>query len=477
MGKTTGFLEIKRVRPLERAIAERVKDHQEFELPWLDTLLSEQGARCMDCGVPTCHGEGGCPLGNLIPDWNDLVMRLDWKQAIKELHRTNPFPEWTGRICPAPCEEVCVLGINDDPVTIKAIEKSIIEHAFTEGWVLPQTPVNESGKRVAIIGSGPAGLAAAQILRRLGHSVHVFEKNHYPGGLLTYGIPNFKLEQAVVARRIAQLTAEGVQFQMDAHIGQNIPISELQANFDAILLAIGAEKPRPLPHDFPGKNLDGIHLAMDFLTQQNRRNYQEPLPNPPDILAHNKQVVILGGGDTGADCLGTAIRQQAQHVYQLEITPQPKNPKTGHSHHEGGERRWSINTQAFLGENNQVKALKATQVEWVASPGQPPQMKPIPATEFVQPVDLVLLAMGFLGPSTHLLEQMKTELAPKQTIQIDSHHRTNIPNVFAAGDCVKGASLVVWAIQEGRDTALHIHQHITNQEIPYHNMQAIALSP
>ncbi|HUJ73457.1 MAG TPA: glutamate synthase subunit beta, partial [bacterium] len=326
MGKITGFLEFGRSKPLRRPVEERLKDYKEFDLPWPEPLLTEQGARCMDCGVPTCHS--GCPLGNLIPDWNDLVYRGDWERAIEELHRTNNFPDVTGRVCPAPCEDACVLGINDDPVTIKTIEKSIIDRAFREGWVRPRPPKGQTWKRVAVVGSGPAGLAGAQQLARLGHQVTVFEKSDRPGGLLTYGIPDFKMERYILQRRIEQMRAEGVVFVTGTEVGKDLAAQELRESFDAILLACGAQQARALEASVEGRDLEGIHYAMEFLTQQNRRNFGDAVPQQGAVLATERRVVILGGGDTGADCLGTSHRQRAAQVHQFEILPKPAKLKS-----------------------------------------------------------------------------------------------------------------------------------------------------
>lgn len=377
MGKPTGFMEFGRAKAFKRTVKERVQDFREFDLPWPDPLLGEQGARCMDCGVPTCHGEGGCPLGNLIPDWNDLVMAGEWERAIQELHRTNNFPDVTGRVCPAPCEDACVLGINDDPVSIKAIEKSIIDHAFAQGWVTPQPAKQQSWKRVAVVGSGPAGLAAAQQLVRMGHQVTVFEKSDRLGGLLTYGIPDFKMEAVIVDRRIAQMRDEGVDFRPSTHVGVDFSTQELRTSFDAVLLATGAEHARPLADALPGSGLDGIHFAMEFLTQQNRRNFGDIIPAEQAVLATDKRVVILGGGDTGADCLGTTHRHRAFAVSQFEILPKPEQPRVGSSHEEGGTQRYGVLTKEFIGDNGRLAALRGVEVEWLPaqSNGGRPEMR------------------------------------------------------------------------------------------------------
>jgi glutamate synthase (NADPH/NADH) small chain len=463
MGKVTGFLEFVRARSLRRSVEERLKDFREFELPWPEVQLAEQGARCMDCGVPTCHGEGGCPLGNLIPDWNDLVYRGDWERAIEELHRTNNFPDVTGRVCPAPCEDVCILGINDDPVTIKAIEKAIIDRAFKEGWVRAQPPRRQTWKRVAVVGSGPAGLAAAQQLARQGHQVTVFEKSDRLGGLLTYGIPDFKMEPSIVERRVEQMREEGVVFYPGTQVGTDLSARELRNSFDAVLLAGGAEHARPLADDLEGRDLKGIHLAMDFLTQQNRRNLGDHIPGDRSILATDRRVVILGGGDTGADCLGTSHRQRAFSVHQFEILPKPRKVKSGSSHEEGGTRRWSVLTKGFRGENGRVTELYGCEVEWLPPQGNGgrPVMRELPGTDFSQPVDLVLLAMGFLGPVREgLLADLGVAFNERNAVKRDERYMTTVPGVFVAGDMTRGASLVVWAIWEGREAARHLHAYL-----------------
>lgn len=468
MGKVTGFLEIGREQPTRRDPKQRLKDWQEIYEPFPEEKQREQGARCMDCGVPFCHT--GCPVNNLIPDWNDLVYNNRWESAIRRLHATNNFPEFTGRICPAPCEAACVLGINEPPVTIKVIEKTIIEHAFKEGWIQPELPVRRTGKRVAIVGSGPAGLAAAQQLARAGHSVTVFEKADRIGGLLRYGIPEFKMEKWVLDRRLEQMVDEGVQFRTGVHVGQTMPAAELQKDFDAILLAGGAEHPRDLK--VPGRELKGIHFAMEFLPQQNKRCAGDEVPN--QILATGKRVVIIGGGDTGADCLGTSHRQKALSVHQFEILPMPPSERAPHtpwplwplqlrvesSHEEGGIREWSIATTSFTGdEHGNVKQLHAIRV------GDAPKFEPIPGTEFTMDVDLVLLAMGFTGPVKQgLLQQLGVGLDQRGNVTTDANYATNIPGVFAAGDARRGQSLVVWAIAEGRKAAEGIHRYLMNAD-------------
>ena len=467
MGKPTGFLEFTRFSNLRRSIDERVKDYNEFELAWPTEVLTEQASRCMDCGVPGCHGNNGCPLGNLIPDWNDLVMRGDWQQAIAELHRTNNFPDVTGRVCPAPCETACILGINDDPVTIKVIERTIVDRAFDEGWVQPNPAPQHTWKKVAVVGSGPAGLAGAQQLARLGHLVSVFEKNDRLGGLLTYGIPDFKLEPVVVERRIEQMRAEGVDFYPNTNVGVDLSVKELRNSFDAVLLAGGAEDARGLPPEVEGRDLDGIHLAMDFLVQQNKRDLGDTIAEGDAILATGKKVVILGGGDTGADCLGTSHRQGAAEVHQYEIMPKPSKVKSGTSHEEGGERRWSVLTKGFSGENGKVTALHGVEVEWIppTEPGGRFEMREKPGTEFTQPVDLVLMAMGFLGPKKQgLLSELGVAWNERNAVQRDADYMTTVPGVFVAGDMTRGASLVVWAIHEGRQAASSIHDYLMRDD-------------
>lgn len=454
MGKTTGFLEYARELPTRRPPADRINDWFEIYVDFPEEKIRAQGARCMDCGVPFCHT--GCPLTNIIPDWNDLVYRGRWGEAIRVLHATNNFPEFTGRICPAPCEAACVLGINEPPVTIKQIEKTIVDRAFAEGWIQPEPPRELTGKRVAIVGSGPAGLAAAQQLRRAGHAVTVYEKNDRIGGLLRYGIPNFKLEKHVVDRRLEQMRAEGVEFVPNAHIGRDIGIDELRRESDAILLAGGAEQPRDLP--VPGRELHGICFAMQFLGRSS------------PVSAAGQRVVIIGGGDTGADCLGTSHRQKAASVHQFELLPQPpleRSPstpwplwpmqlRTESSHEEGGIREWSVATTGFTGdEQGNVKQLHAVRV------GPPPQFEPLPGSEFTLDADLVLLAMGFLGPvRSGLLDSLGVKLDARGNVQTGENQMTSVPGVFAAGDMRRGQSLVVWAITEGRHAARHIDHYL-----------------
>ena len=461
MGKPTGFLEYARALPPKRTPEERIHDYREFELAWGEDNLQEQGARCMDCGVPGCHQ--GCPLGNLIPDWNDLVYKGDWQKALKELHRTNNFPDVTGRVCPAPCETTCILGINEDPVAIKAIEKAIVEKGWHEGWIKPHVPGRQTWKRVAVVGSGPAGLAAAQQLARLGHLVTVFEKDDRLGGLLAYGIPDFKMEKTVVDRRVTQMKEEGVVFKTSCEVGRDVTVAELQKGFDAVVLAGGAQLPRGLDAGVEGRDLGGIHFAMEFLTQQNRRIQGQTIAPEQAILATGKRVVVIGGGDTGSDCVGTSLRQGAKEVHQFEILPKPNPLKSSTSHEEGGARRWNVLTKGFRGSNGRVSELYGAEVEWLPSavPGGRPEMREVPGSAFSQPVDLVFLAMGFLGPvKTGLLEQLGVEMTTRGAVARNAQYQTNVPGVFVAGDMGRGQSLVVWAIWEGRQAAQAVHKYL-----------------
>jgi glutamate synthase (NADPH/NADH) small chain len=464
MGKPTGFLEYKRETPGRRPVAERVNDWFEIYTPFPEESIREQGARCMDCGVPFCHT--GCPVTNIIPDWNDLVYRGRWKEASRILHSTNNFPEFTGRICPAPCEAACVLGINEPAVTIKNIEKTIVDRAWDEGWIVPERAPVKSGKRVAIVGSGPAGLAAAQQLARAGHAVTVFEKADRIGGLLRYGIPNFKMEKHLIDRRLDQMRAEGVEFRVNSHVGDNVAVADLQRGFDAILLAGGAEQPRDL--NIPGRDLAGIHFAMEFLPQANKVCEGDTVPG--QILATGKRVVIIGGGDTGADCLGTSHRHHAASVTQFELLPKPpetRSPQTPwplwpmqlrveSAHEEGGLRDWSVNTVRFTGdEYGNVKKLHGVRV------GPPPTFEAIPGSEFELDVDLVLLAMGFSGPVRKgMIEQFGVALDHRGNIATNANYMSSAPGVFAAGDARRGQSLVVWAIAEGRKAARGVDEYL-----------------
>ena len=464
MGKTSGFLEYTRELPERRPVAERVNDWFEIYNPFPEEKIKLQGARCMDCGVPFCHT--GCPVSNIIPDWNDLVWHGRWKEAIRVLHSTNNFPEFTGRICPAPCEAACVLGINEPPVTIKNIEKTIVDRAWEEGWIVPELPPQRTGKRVAVIGSGPAGLAAAQQLIRAGHSVTLFEKADRIGGLLRYGIPNFKMEKHLIDRRIDQMRREGVEFETNAHVGVNLPTAELRRDFDAILITTGAEHPRDLK--VPGRELKGIHFAMEFLPQSNKVCEGDKVPD--QILATGKRVVIIGGGDTGADCLGTSHRHKAAHISQFELLPKPPDERAPHtpwplwpmqlriesSHEEGGARDWSVSTVRFTGDaEGNVKKLHGIRVS------APPKFEPIPGTEFEMDVDLVLLAMGFTGPvQPGLLKDLGVTLDVRGNVATDQRYMSSEPGVFAAGDARRGQSLVVWAIAEGRKAARGVDEFL-----------------
>ncbi len=473
MGKITGFMEFKRETPSKRPVKERLHDWREFDLKMPEEKLRAQGARCMDCGIPFCHK--GCPLGNIIPDWNDLIYRGRWKDAIERLHSTNNFPEFTGRICPAPCEEACVLNINNDPVTIKLIEKNIIDRAWAEGYVTPQVAPRKSGKRVAVIGSGPAGLACAQQLARAGHAVTLYERSDRVGGLLMYGIPDFKLEKWQIDRRLEQMKAEGVEIVTSCRVGQDIHADELRAKFDAIALTIGATKPRDLP--IPGRELKGIHFAMDFLPQQNKRNQGEIIPEDVAITATGKRVVILGGGDTGSDCLGTSNRQGAVSVHQFELLPMPpatRTPdmpwpdwpmilRTSTSHEEGVIRNWSINTKRFSGENGQVRKLHGIKLNWKRGTDGRMIMEEIPGSEFELECELVLLALGFLGPEPDsIVKELGLKLDARSNIACENY-QSSVPGVFAAGDARRGQSLVVWAIWEGRECARAVDAYLMGE--------------
>jgi glutamate synthase (NADPH) small chain len=465
MGKTTGFLEYSRELAPRRPVTQRVNDWFEIYLDLPEETLKKQGARCMDCGVPFC--QTGCPVNNLIPDWNDLVYRGRWKDAVRQLHATNNFPEFTGRICPAPCEASCVLAINQPAVTIKQNEKNIVERGFQEGWIRPEPPKLRTGKRVAIVGSGPAGLAAAQQLCRAGHAVVVYEKADRIGGLLRYGIPEFKLEKHIIDRRLEQMSSEGVKFVTDAEVGRNVSVDDLRRDFHAIVLAGGAEHPRDLK--VPGRELKGIHFAMEYLPQQNRRCLGDTVTPESEILATGKRVVIIGGGDTGADCLGTCHRQKPLSVHQFEIMPKPPDERspqtpwpmwpmqlrTEAAHEEGGIRDWSIATTKFTGNAEGVKQLHAVRV------GPPPKFEAIPGSDFMIEADLVLIAMGFLGPVRNgMIEQLGVVLDPRGNVATDQNYMSSVPGVFAAGDMRRGQSLVVWAISEGRKAAATVDTYL-----------------
>jgi glutamate synthase (NADPH/NADH) small chain len=457
VGKVTGFLEFERTDRHYAPVEERVRHYHEFVVPLPQTELREQAARCMNCGIPYCHT--GCPVNNQIPDWNDLVYLGDWKEAARNLHSTNNFPEVTGRVCPAPCEAACTLNLEDNPVTIKTIECAIVDKAFEEGWVGPEPPTHKTGKAVAIVGSGPAGLACAQQLARAGHDVHVFEKHAKAGGLLRYGIPDFKMEKHLVDRRVTQMEAEGVTFHYGAHVGVNVRAEDLLRDYDAVVLAGGAEKPRDLP--IPGRELSGVHFAMDFLPQQNRRVSNEPQEGVEPILATDKHVVVIGGGDTGSDCIGTSTRQGARSITQLEILPRPPGKenklltwpnwplklRTSSSQEEGVTREFSAMTQRLSGENGVVKRLHCVQVD--------DEFQPVPGSEFTLEADLVLLAMGFVHPVHEgMIKALGVALDQRGNVQADvSDYRSSIDKVFAAGDLRRGQSLVVWAIREGRQAA------------------------
>ena len=473
MAKPTGFLEVGREKQPYRPVENRLRDWSQVMQPWEAKSLNQQASRCMDCGIPFCHQ--GCPLGNLIPDWNDLVYRDRWQEAIERLHATNNFPEFTGSLCPAPCEGACVLGINDNPVTIKAVELAIIDRAFAEGWVKPLPPQTETGKKVAVIGSGPAGLAAAQQLRRAGHAVTVFERDDRLGGLLRYGIPEFKMEKNVLDRRLEQLRAEGVSFRTGANVGVDIDAAALRAEFDAILLAGGATAPRDLP--LPGRELRGVHFAMDYLTRQNRRLEGDAVPEEPEFNAHGKNVVIIGGGDTGADCLGTAHRQLAKHIEQLEIMAKPPatrggdNPwpewpriyRTASAHEEGGERVYAVSTKRFIDDGTgAVRAVEIVNVETKSENGRM-TFAEVPGSERELPCELALLAMGFVAPERPALDQLMVKLTDRGNVWRDKHWMTSEPGVFTAGDMQRGQSLIVWAIAEGRSAAASIDSFLMGQ--------------
>jgi len=464
MGKITGFLEYERLQEAAEDKSARIKHYHEFIGHLSDEQAGVQGARCMDCGTPFCMS--GCPINNIIPDWNDLVYKQNWRTALDTLHSTNNFPEFTGRVCPAPCEEACTLRINADPVGIKSIEHAIIDKGWENGWVTPQLPKQKTGKRVVVIGSGPAGMACAQQLARAGHDVVLFEKNDRIGGLLRYGIPDFKMEKHFIDRRIEQMQAEGVEVRVNQHVGGNLPAKKLLAEFDAMVLSGGAEHPRDLP--VPGRELQGVHYAMEFLPQQNKVVAGDQVAN--QIMATGKHVVVIGGGDTGSDCVGTANRQGAKSIAQFELLGKPDDPlrnpvwpfwptrlRTSSSHEEGANRDWSVATESLVGENGKVKALRAVRLKWDGG-----KMSEMPGSEFEMPADLVLLAMGFLGPTQKgLLEELGVEKDTRSNVKADTDcYQTSVAKVFAAGDMRRGQSLVVWAIREGRQCARAVDEFL-----------------
>jgi len=467
MVKPTGFMEIDRQERCYAPVAERVKNYDEFLVPMSGNELARQGGRCMDCGIPFCHN--GCPVNNLIPDWNDLVYAGDWRRALEILHSTNNFPEFTGRICPGPCEAACTLNITDQPVTIKTIECAIVDRGWEGGWIEPKVPAHSTDKRVAVVGSGPAGLACAQQLARVGHKVVVFEKNAKIGGLMRYGIPDFKMSKTLIDQRMAQMQAEGVEFRPNSHVGNNISSMRLLMNFDAIALTGGAELARDLP--VPGRELTGVEFAMRFLAQQNRRVSGEFITDCEDILATGKHVVIIGGGDTGSDCVGTSIRQGATSVTQMEIMPMPPEKenkglswpnwplklRTSSSHEEGCQREFAVGTKSFGGKDDRLTMLNCVRIDW--SDGK---MAEIPGSEFEIPADLVLLAMGFVNPVQEgMLENFGVEFDDRGNVKANTEtYATSMDKVFAAGDMRRGQSLVVWAILEGRQCARAIDEHL-----------------
>jgi glutamate synthases, NADH/NADPH, small subunit len=483
MGKPTGFKEISRRDRCYEPVSQRIQHWREFVLPLKEAEYSQQGARCMDCGIPFCHN--GCPINNIIPDWNDLVFHGQWREALAVLHSTNNFPEFTGRICPAPCEAACTLNIEDTPVTIKSIECAIIDRAWEEGWVRPEIPPHRTGKRVAVVGSGPAGLACAQQLARAGHTVVVYEKRDRIGGLLRYGIPDFKMEKHLIDRRMAQMQAEGVEFRPNSHVGGNIPVKKLIQECDAIVLAGGAEQPRDLP--VPGRELDGIHFAMDFLTQQNARNAGQVVPDEIALMATGRKVVVIGGGDTGSDCVGTSIRHGAASVTQLEIMPRPPEKedkglswpdwplklRTSSSHEEGCERDWSVSTKRAVGSNGRIEALELVRVDWQKDDAGGWKLAEVEGSTFRLETDMVLLAMGFIHPvHDALVKDLSVELDPRGNVKADTEadpgaYQTNRPSVFSCGDMRRGQSLVVWAIREGRQCARSVDEYLMGySELP-----------
>ncbi|WP_440882062.1 glutamate synthase subunit beta [Tenacibaculum sp. C7A-26P2] len=470
MGKLGGFIDIERQNESNISVKKRIQDYKEFTIALKESEIKKQGARCMDCGVPFCHS--GCPLGNLVPDFNDLVYKGEWQKASLILHSTNNFPEFTGRLCPAPCEKACVLGLVSDPVSIENIEKNIVEKAFSNGWIQPTLPKIRTGKTVAVVGSGPAGLAAAQQLNRAGHNVTVFERDDEVGGLLRYGIPNFKLEKGIIDRRVKILEKEGIIFKTNVNVGVNYDIKNL-SYFDAILLCGGATKRRNIP--VKGIESKGVHQAMDFLTQQTKLVFNKEIEGEP-ISAEDKNVIVIGGGDTGSDCVGTSNRQGAKSVTNFEIMPKPplhRSPntpwpywplqlKTSTSHEEGCNRNWLINTKEFITDNDgNLTALKTVEVKWDVIPGERPMLVEKPNTEKIWPCDLALLALGFTGPETTLSDQLGVALDHKSNYKANNF-QTNIPHIFTAGDMRRGQSLIVWAISEGREAAISIDKYLSN---------------
>ncbi|MEC7265000.1 MAG: glutamate synthase subunit beta [Bacteroidota bacterium] len=474
MGKITGFMEFDRKVEGYAPVEERIKNYKEFTEPLKESELKNQGARCMDCGIPFCHS--GCPLGNLIPDFNDAVYQGKWQKAAKILHSTNNFPEFTGRLCPAPCEEACVLGINEDPVSIENIEKNIVETAFKSGWIKPEPPSKRTGKKVAVIGSGPAGLATAQQLNRAGHLVTVFERDEKVGGLLRYGIPDFKMEKNVIDRRLEVMKKEGIEFKTGIHVGVDVTAAELKQDYDAVVLCGGATVRRGLP--IPGSDLKGVVQAMDFLPQNNRKVDGIPYKGE-ELTAKGKKVIVIGGGDTGSDCIGTSIRHGAVSVTNFEIMPMgsterpegqpwpfwPMRLRTSTSHKEGAERVFSISTKHFNGDKDgNLKSLVTSEVEWVTAPGQRPVLKEVPGSEKEWDCDLALLALGFTGSETTIAIQLGLEMDPRTNIKASvANYKTNVPGVFVAGDQRRGQSLIVWAISEGRQAAHHVDAYLMGQ--------------
>ncbi len=472
MGKTTGFLEIKRHEPANLPVRERIRLYKEFTVPLDDKEIARQGARCMDCGIPFC--QTGCPVNNIIPDWNDLVYHERWKDALAVLHSTNNFPEFTGRICPAPCEEACTLNINSEPVTIKNIEHTIIDKGWELGLVQPQPAARKSGKRVAVVGSGPAGLACAQQLARAGHAVTVFEKNDRAGGLLRYGIPDFKMEKHHIDRRLEQMRAEGVEFRVNQHVGAGVNVKDLHDEYDALVLTGGSERPRDL--EVKGRELKGIHFAMEFLPQQNKRVAGDSVPEGSALSAKGKHVIVIGGGDTGSDCIGTSIRQGALSVTQLEVMYRPPEKedkpltwpnwpmklRTSSSQQEGAEREWSVATKSFSGSSGQVAALHGIRLDWHKDEKGVMTMHELAGSEFELKADLVLLAMGYLHPVPEgMLQKLGVALDKRGNVQADDiRYQTSIPKVFTAGDMRRGQSLVVWAIREGRQAARSVDEFL-----------------